>query len=108
MYTVKQLIRHYNTSTRYRITNILLFEIKRILRFSQLSLELLDNPVCLQWIPSHVGGAWKETFEELDGMGCDLSDPSSFVLSHSEIHSLHRVNLNLTWRKPPVQHWYGA
>ncbi|GFV44417.1 uncharacterized protein TNCV_3900051 [Trichonephila clavipes] len=30
------------------------------------------------------------------------------VLSHSESHSLHRTKMNLTWRNPPVHHWYAA
>ncbi|GFU81760.1 hypothetical protein TNCV_3086721 [Trichonephila clavipes] len=32
----------------------------------------------------------------------DLPEPSSSVLSLSEIYSLHRVKLNLTWRNPPA------
>ncbi|GFT09522.1 uncharacterized protein TNCV_5063461 [Trichonephila clavipes] len=40
--------------------------------------------------------------------GCDLPNPSSSVLSHLEIHSLHRVKMNLTWRKPPAHHWCAA
>ncbi|GFV97603.1 uncharacterized protein TNCV_2041111 [Trichonephila clavipes] len=27
---------------------------------------------------------------------------------HSEIHSLQRTKLNLTWRNPPAHHWYAA
>ncbi|GFX16774.1 uncharacterized protein TNCV_4187481 [Trichonephila clavipes] len=26
----------------------------------------------------------------------------------SEIHSLHRTKMNLTWRNPPAHHWYAA
>ncbi|GFX85287.1 uncharacterized protein TNCV_2675621 [Trichonephila clavipes] len=35
-------------------------------------------------------------------------NPSSSVLSHSEIHPLHRANINPTWRNPPARHWYEA
>ncbi|GFW74643.1 RNase H domain-containing protein [Trichonephila clavipes] len=55
---------------------------------------------CLKWIPSHGGVSGNETA----GRGCDLADPSSSVFSHSEIHSLQRVKMNLTWRKPPAHY----
>ncbi|GFV40254.1 uncharacterized protein TNCV_1444071 [Trichonephila clavipes] len=34
--------------------------------------------------------------------------PVLIVLSHSEIHSLQRTKINLTWRNPPAHHWYAA
>ncbi|GFU72629.1 RNase H domain-containing protein [Trichonephila clavipes] len=73
-------------------------------RVSEDHVVLLAWSQCLQWIPSHVGASGNETADELDGRGCDLSDPSCSVLSHSEIPSFHRVKTNLTWRKPPAHH----
>ncbi|GFW20099.1 uncharacterized protein TNCV_2320401 [Trichonephila clavipes] len=42
------------------------------------------------------------------GRGCDLSNPSSSLLIHSEIHSIHRAKMYWTWRNPPAHHWYAA
>ncbi|GFS84016.1 uncharacterized protein TNCV_2364231 [Trichonephila clavipes] len=44
----------------------------------------------------------------LAGRGCDLSNPSSSVLIHSEIPSFHITKMNLPWRNPPAHHWYAA
>ncbi|GFX21829.1 RNase H domain-containing protein [Trichonephila clavipes] len=63
---------------------------------------------CLQWIPLHVGVPGNEVADELAGWGCDLPNPSSSVLSHSEIRSFHRAKMNLTWRNLSAHHWYEA
>ncbi|GFW07589.1 DUF4817 domain-containing protein [Trichonephila clavipes] len=37
-----------------------------------------------------------------------LPNPSSTVLTHTEIRSFQRNKMNLTWRNPPAHHWYAA
>ncbi|GFV71356.1 uncharacterized protein TNCV_3133471 [Trichonephila clavipes] len=64
--------------------------------------------VCLQWIPSHVVVHGIEAADELAGRGCDLSNSSSLVLSHSEIHSLKKIKMNLTSRNPTAHQWRAA
>ncbi|GFY18467.1 RNase H domain-containing protein [Trichonephila clavipes] len=64
--------------------------------------------ICLQWIPSHVGVPGNEAADELAGRGCDLPNPSSTILTHSEIPSFQSNKMNLTWRNPPAHHWYAA
>ncbi|GFV37272.1 hypothetical protein TNCV_2255741 [Trichonephila clavipes] len=55
-----------------------------------------------------VGVPGNETADDLAGRGCDLSDPISTVLTHSEIHSIQTIKMNLTCRNPPTRHWYAA
>ncbi|GFW20310.1 uncharacterized protein TNCV_3457481 [Trichonephila clavipes] len=63
--------------------------------------------VCLQWIPSHVGAPGnRQLMSWLVGVVILLTQ--FFCLQHSEIHSLHRAKINLTWRNPPAHHWYAA
>ncbi|GFV61463.1 hypothetical protein TNCV_2938051 [Trichonephila clavipes] len=47
------------------------------------------------------------TADELAGRGCVLPDPSSSALSHSEIYSLHRIEMNRILRKPSAHQWYS-
>ncbi|GFY01269.1 RNase H domain-containing protein [Trichonephila clavipes] len=49
-----------------------------------------------------------EAADELAGRGCDLPNPSSTVLTHTEIPSFQRNKTNFTWRNPPANHWYAA
>ncbi|GFU13090.1 RNase H domain-containing protein [Trichonephila clavipes] len=49
--------------------------------------------VCLQWIPSLVSVPVNEAADELAARGCDLPNPSSTVLTHSEIPSFQEIKL---------------
>ncbi|GFV64117.1 hypothetical protein TNCV_1281141 [Trichonephila clavipes] len=62
--------------------------------------------VCLQWISLHVGVPGDETTDEQADRGWYLLDPSSPILSQSEIHDLHRVKINLSWQNTPAHQWY--
>ncbi|GFY03423.1 RNase H domain-containing protein [Trichonephila clavipes] len=54
----------------------------------------LRKQVCLQWISSHVGVPGNKAADELAGRGCDPPNPSSTVLTHSEIPSFQRNKRN--------------
>ncbi|GFV85830.1 uncharacterized protein TNCV_2004501 [Trichonephila clavipes] len=62
----------------------------------------------IMWTPSHVGVLGNEAADDLAGRECDLPNPSSTVLTHSEIHSFQRNQMNLNWRNPPAHHCYAA
>ncbi|GFW67676.1 nup43 [Trichonephila clavipes] len=63
--------------------------LSKLVRLSQ------RKQICLQLIPSHVGVSGNETADELSGRGCDLPNPSSTILTHSEIPSFQRNIMNL-------------
>ncbi|GFU66548.1 uncharacterized protein TNCV_4357041 [Trichonephila clavipes] len=56
---------------------------------------------------THVDVHGNEATDELAGRGCNLSNPSSTVLTHSGIPFFERTKMNLTWRNPPAHHWYA-
>ncbi|PRD37402.1 UNVERIFIED_CONTAM: hypothetical protein NCL1_05943 [Trichonephila clavipes] len=58
----------------------------------------------VQWLPSHVDVLGNEPADEQAGRGCDFSNPSFSILSHSEIYFLRRAKKNLTWRNTPAYH----
>ncbi|GFV15422.1 RNase H domain-containing protein [Trichonephila clavipes] len=58
---------------------------------------LTDSRSSIQYLKtSTVQRLWtgNETADELAGKGCDLPDTRFSVLSHPEIHSLHRIKMN--------------
>ncbi|GFU63388.1 DUF4817 domain-containing protein [Trichonephila clavipes] len=86
----------------------IIFKISGLDILSKLARLGQSKQVSFQRIPSHVGVPGNKADNELAGRGCDRSNPSSAVLNHSEIHSLQRTKMNLTWQNPPDHHWYTA
>ncbi|GFV88020.1 putative transposable element [Trichonephila clavipes] len=86
-------------SSNYHITPTEHFERRQISRESA-SLQVVAF--------TDVGVPGNEAADELAGRGCDLPNPSSIVLTHTEIPSFQRNKMNLTRQNPPAHHWYAA
>ncbi|GFV19687.1 RNase H domain-containing protein [Trichonephila clavipes] len=60
----------------------------------------------LQWIPSHVNVSGNELADSLVKKGSEDETATGSSITYQELYTNERSKLNLSWRNPPVCHWY--